>query len=98
LIVESEDYNPFYPLILIGWSGDIHYELLLSIGLPKEEYPFEASKTINLTKFIDINLVNSKNNNCNDKNDYSYKENNKKNWKKNSIAKNWILLIKMKQK
>lgn len=75
MIVESEDYNPFYPLILIGWSGDIHYELLLSIGLPKEEYPFEASKTINLTKFIDINLVNSKNNICNAKNIYSYKEN-----------------------
>jgi len=79
LIVESEDYNPFYPSILIGWSGDIHYELLLLMRLPKEEYPIEASKTINLAKFIDIDLVNSKNNNCNDKNDYSYKENNKKN-------------------
>ena len=47
--------------------------------LPKEEYPIEASKTINLTKFIDINLVNSKNNNCNAKNNYSYKENTKQN-------------------
>ena len=86
MIVESEDYNPFYPSILIGWSGDIHYELLLPIGLQKEEYPIEASKTINLTKFIDINLVNSKNNNCNAKNNYSYKENTKlkeiKNFKK----------------
>ena len=55
--------------------------------LPKEEYQIEASKTINLTKFIDINLVNSKNNNCNDKNNYSYKENTKQKEieKKNSI-------------
>ena len=79
MIVEYEDYNLFYPSILLGWSGDIHYELLLPLGLQKEEYPIEASKTINLAKFIDIDLVNYKNNNCNDKNDYSYKKNNKKN-------------------
>ena len=72
--------------------------------LPKEEYQIEASKTINLTKFIDINLVNSKNNNCNSKNNYSYKENTKQKeikkiqLMKNSITKYWILLIKMKQK
>ena len=72
--------------------------------LPKEEYQIEASKTINLTKFIDINLVNSKNNNCNAKNNYSYKENTKQKeikkiqLMKNSITKYWILLIKMKQK
>ena len=78
LIVESEDYNPFYPLILLGWAGDTHYELLLPLGLSKEEYPIEVTKNINLTKNIDTNLVNGKNNNFIVTNKYSNKDNNKK--------------------
>jgi len=37
LILESENYNPFFPIILLGWPGDIHYELHILLILNFKE-------------------------------------------------------------
>ena len=41
MITKNDQFNPFYPIILIGWENQNHYELLLPKTLNENELPIE---------------------------------------------------------
>jgi len=59
MVTSNDIYNPFWPIILIGWVNHNHYELLLPVNMKEEEYSIEMY-------FLNNNKLNNIKNNINE--------------------------------